>query len=83
MTEPTPHATTTTTTTTARKGRGSHTPRNKRQLNVYITDETSALLQAIFERDGVPYSAQVDRAVRLWAAEKGIEVPHATHKDGV
>jgi hypothetical protein len=67
----------TTTTTPARKARGAHTPPRKRQLNVYITDETSALLKAILERDGVPYSAQVDRAVRLWAEHKGIEVPHA------
>jgi hypothetical protein len=69
--------TATTTTPTAKKPRGSHTPRQTRQLNVYITDETSALLKAILERDGVPYSAQVNRAVRLWAEHKGIEVPHA------
>lgn len=58
------------------KKRGPHTPKGKRQLNVYITEETSDLLKAILERDGVPYSAQIDRAVKLWASEKGIEVPH-------
>lgn len=56
--------------------RGAHTPKNKRQLNIYITAETSALLKAVQERDGVPYGAQVDRAVRAWAETKGIEVPH-------
>jgi hypothetical protein len=70
-------------TTTTKETRGSHTPRSKRQLNVYINEESSAILKALLERDGVPYSAQVDRALRLWAAEKGIEVPHANLKKGV
>lgn len=65
------------TTTTTPTKRGTHVPRNKRQLNVYITQETSDLLKAILDRDGVPYSAQIDRAVRLWAEEKGIAVTHA------
>jgi hypothetical protein len=43
--------------------------------------ETSALLKAILERDGVPYSAQIDRAVRYWAEEKGIiEAAHASKR---
>ena len=49
-------------------------PRNKRQLNIYISQESSDVLNAILERDGVPYSAQIDRALKLWADEKGIEV---------
>lgn len=67
---------TTTTTTRRPRRQGAHTPKHKRQLNVYITWETSDLLQAILERDGVPYGAQVERAIRLWAKEKGIEVIH-------
>lgn len=63
-------------------GPGANTPVGKQQLNVYITEETRGLLKAILERDGVPYSAQIDRAVRLWAKEKGIEASHvaATRK---
>jgi hypothetical protein len=29
-------------------------------------------LRAVKERDGVPYSVQVDRALRAWLAEKGV-----------
>jgi len=67
-------------TTQPTEKRGSHTPRGKRQLNVYITQETSALLKAILDRDGVPYSAQFDRAMRFWAEHKGItiEASHVT-----
>jgi hypothetical protein len=63
---------------------GANTPAGKRQLNVYINQESSAILKALLERDGVPYSAQVDRALKLWAIEKGIEVPHdVRQKKGV
>jgi len=48
----------------------------KTQLNLHVGPETRAILKALLDRDGVPYSAQVERAVRLWAKEKGIEVPH-------
>lgn len=65
------------TTTSTKARRGAHTPANKRQLNVYINQESSDILKAILERDGVPYSAQIDRALRLWAVEKDVEVPHA------
>lgn len=62
-----------------RKGElGANTPAGKRQLNVYINWESDAILKALLERDGVPYSAQVDRALRLFAKEKGIEVSHVT-----
>jgi len=57
---------------------GVRTPRDKRQLNISITAETGAILRAVYERDGVPYSAQVERAMRLWAIEKDIEVPNVT-----
>jgi uncharacterized protein (DUF4415 family) len=29
-------------------------------------------LRTVKERDGVPYSVQVDRALRAWLAEKGV-----------
>jgi uncharacterized protein (DUF4415 family) len=29
-------------------------------------------LRAVKERDGVPYSVQVDRALRAWLAAKGV-----------
>lgn len=51
-----------------------------RQLNVRITQEASDLLDAVLVRDGVGYQAQIERAIRLWAASKGIEVPHGTGK---
>ena len=69
--------------TTARKARpGANTPAGKRQLNVYISQESSAILKALLDRDGVPYSAQIDRALKLWATEKGIEASHAHTKGG-
>ena len=64
--------------TTPRKN--SRAPKGKRQLNVYITHETSDLLKMILDRDGVPYSAQIERAVRTWAESKGIEVPSHARK---
>jgi hypothetical protein len=70
--------TTTSPTTTTRKSRGPHTPPDKSQLNVYITTATRDVLKAIHARDGVPYSAQIDRAVALWAKEKGID--HASKR---
>jgi hypothetical protein len=70
-------------TTPKKEPHGANTPRTKRQLNVYINMESSAVLTAVLERDGVPYSAQIDRALRLWAIDKGIEVSHAiTRKAG-
>jgi hypothetical protein len=51
-------------------------------MNIYVMDETYEVLKAILERDGVPYSAQIDRAVRLWADEKGIEVTSHAKRSG-
>jgi len=69
--------------TQPKKPRRSHTGKNRIQMNVSVTEETRALLEAIRERDGVPYSAQIERALRLWAEqEKGIEVPHARKGGG-
>ena len=50
--------------------------RNTDQLNIRIPEETRQVLSTILERDGVSYSAQIVRAVRLWGKEKGIEVSH-------
>ena len=47
-------------------------------MNISVTPETRAILRAVYDRDGVPYSAQIERALRLWAIEKDIEVPHVT-----
>jgi len=34
------------------------------------------------ERDGVPHSEQIRRALRAWLEEKGIKVPKAKTKGG-
>jgi hypothetical protein len=61
----------------------SSVPIGKVQLNVYITPETRGILTTLLARDGVPFSAQIERALKLWAKEKGIEVTHAdTSTDG-
>ena len=61
------------TTSTKAKQQGR---RNTDQLNLRFPEETRAVLDAVLERDGVSYTAQIIRAVRLWAKEKGIEVSH-------
>ena len=68
--------------TTPKAKPGAHTPAGKQQLNVYISAESRAILKAVLDRDGVPYGAQIERAVRLWAGEKGIKVPHAYASKG-
>jgi hypothetical protein len=55
--------------------------KRKRQLNVYVNEESRAILTALLARDGVPFSAQIDRALKLWAKEKGIEVTHGAGHD--
>jgi hypothetical protein len=55
---------------------------SKRQLNIRITPESLTILQAVLDRDGVLFGAQVERALRLWADHKGIEVPDGKHKSG-
>jgi len=55
-----------------------HPTKGKLQMNISVTPETRAILRAVYDRDGVPYSAQIERALRLWAIEKDIEVPHVT-----
>jgi hypothetical protein len=43
-------------------------------LFVRVDPKVRQLLDAIKERDGVPYGAQLERAIVLWAQSKGIEV---------
>lgn len=42
----------------------------KTQLNVYVTEETRALLESIKLAEGIPYTKQVELALQKWAAEK-------------
>lgn len=38
-------------------------------------------LRAVKERDGVPYSVQVDRALRAWLVDKGVmKAANAAHR---
>jgi hypothetical protein len=58
----------------------THTKKTTRKqggepANLRISAETRRLLEIIRERDGIPYNAQVDRAMRMWAASKGIGQP--------
>lgn len=43
------------------------------QLVVKLNPKVRQLLDAIKERDGVSYRAQLERAIVLWAQSKGIE----------
>jgi antitoxin component of RelBE/YafQ-DinJ toxin-antitoxin module len=43
-----------------------------RPVNFRLEEEILAQLQAIKERDGVPVSEQVRRALQAWIAEKGV-----------
>lgn len=47
------------------------TPSKKKQTAFRIDAEIIAGLQAIKERDGVPLSEQVRRALNAWLTEKG------------
>ncbi len=46
----------------------------------YLDPELSAGLKTVKERDGVPESEQVRRAVRMWLHSKGVQVK--TQKGG-
>lgn len=66
-------------TTPATQGASPPAPRppstrTTTQMNVRIPAETRAILDFILERDGVPYGAQITRAMRVWAESKGIDV---------
>lgn len=47
----------------------------RKQLNFRVSDETQQILDAIKDRDGTPYSVQLERGLRLLAAERKIELP--------
>lgn len=56
----------------------SKTPTKQRAVkpvNLRVTAETRRLFEAILERDGVPFNAQVERAMKMWAESKGIVGP--------
>ena len=48
-----------------------------RQTNIRIDSELLDGLRAILERDGVPVSEQVRRAIRMWLESKGVKVKKA------
>lgn len=45
--------------------------------NIRVDAETHALLSLIKEQDGVPFAAQINRAMKLYAAQKGITIPRS------
>jgi predicted DNA binding CopG/RHH family protein len=47
----------------------------RKQVNIRVSDATLALLKAVRVQDGVPYSAQIERAMKMYAASKGIAMP--------
>ena len=51
-----------------------------RQTNIRIDSELLDGLQEISERDGVPVSEQVRRAIRMWLESKGLKVKTAPRR---
>ena len=49
------------------------TPSARKQSNFRIDPDLMEGLHAIKERDGIPLSEQVRRALRAWLAEKGVK----------
>jgi hypothetical protein len=45
------------------------------QFNVRLDSSLIEALTVIKDRDGIPFSQQITRAVRLWVKEKGVTVP--------
>jgi hypothetical protein len=48
--------------------------RHRKMHSFYLDPELAEALKAIKERDGIPESEQVRRAVRLWLDEKGFQL---------
>jgi hypothetical protein len=48
--------------------------RHRKLHSFYLDPELAVALKAIKERDGIPESEQVRRAVRLWLDEKGFQL---------
>lgn len=45
-----------------------------KQTNFRLEEELLAALQQIRDRDGIPVSEQVRRAIRNWIVSKGVQV---------
>jgi antitoxin component of RelBE/YafQ-DinJ toxin-antitoxin module len=48
-------------------------PSDKKQTAFRLDEEILAALHAIKERDGIPISEQVRRALKAWAESKGVK----------
>jgi len=44
----------------------------RKLTNVRLDEELQVALQAIKDRDGIPISEQVRRAIRQWVEERGV-----------
>lgn len=53
-----------------------------RQTNFRLEEEILEALDKIRERDGVPASEQVRRALKVWIAEKGLTLKAARKRVG-
>ncbi len=58
------------------------TPSRIRQTALRIEPELLEALHGVKERDGIPVSEQVRRAVRAWLAERGVSVKAAPRRAG-
>ena len=47
-----------------------------------IEPEITIAMRRLKDRDGVPFSVQVDRALRAWLEEKGVPVDTASRSSG-
>jgi hypothetical protein len=52
------------------------------QTNIRIDSELIDGLRFVLERDGVPVSEQVRRAIRMWLKSKGVKVKAANRRAG-
>lgn len=59
------------------------TPSTKKQTAFRIDPEILVGLQAVKERDGIPLSEQMRRALRAWLEQKGVSVTRAERKRAV
>jgi uncharacterized protein (DUF4415 family) len=58
------------------------TPSTKKQTNFRIDPDILEGLQEVKERDGIPLSEQMRRALRAWLDSKGITTKAATRRAG-
>ena len=54
----------------------------KRRLTFWIDDWLGDALKTIKERDGIPESEQLRRAIAAWAQSKGMKLPEARRDGG-